>query len=111
MGAQQLPHTRRFPRALLGAETCAGGWGLPLRVWAHAQSPSSGEQPLTKTCRRRSGKAEAAQPRAATNHAWADPRALPVRQSSSSAQSPDLAEFLERGSFALDQHCPDLPRC
>ena len=48
VGAQQLPHTRRFPSALLGAETCAGGWGLPLRVWAHAQSPSSGEQPLTQ---------------------------------------------------------------
>ena len=33
----------------------------------------------------------------------------PVRQSSSSAQSPDLAEFLARGCSAGGSPCPDLP--
>ena len=43
LGAQQLPHTRRFPSALLPSKTCAAGWGLPLRAWAPAHSLSSGQ--------------------------------------------------------------------
>ena len=41
MGAQQLPLTRRFPSALLPSETYAAAWGLALRAWAPAHSPSS----------------------------------------------------------------------
>ena len=33
----------------------------------------------------------------------------PVQQSSSSAQRPDLAEFLARGFSAMGEPCPDLP--
>ena len=35
--------------------------------------------------------------------------APPGRQSSSSAQRPDLAELLARGCSALGEPCPDLP--
>ena len=40
---------------------------------------------------------------------WLEPSAPPGRQSSSSAQRPDLAELLARGCSALGETCPDLP--
>ena len=43
LGAQKVYDRRRFPSTLLPAETCAGGWGLILRVWVPAHSPNSGE--------------------------------------------------------------------
>ena len=43
LGAQQLPHTRSSLALSSPAETCAAGWGLPLRAWAPAHSPSSGQ--------------------------------------------------------------------
>ena len=100
------------------SETFAGGWGLTLRVWVPAHSLNSGEaapearpaggalrphligsaQPAGK--RASSGEEEAAQPRQVESPACTELNAPPVRQSSSSAQSPDLAEFLARGCSA-----------
>ena len=100
------------------AETCAGGWGLILRVWVPAHSPNSEEaapeaRPAGGALRPRlvgectasreaslSGEEEAAQPRQAEIPACTELSAPPGRQSSSPAQSPDLAEFLARGCSA-----------
>ena len=100
------------------AETCAGGWGLIQGVWVPAHSTSSWEAaPEARSAggalRPRligegrasregasSGEEEAAQPRQAESPACTELSAPPVRQSSSSAQSPDLAEFLARGCSA-----------
>ena len=109
------------------AQTCAGGWGLFLRVWVPAHGPNSGKQPLRQDLleepcspvwlvsaqpagkRAPTGKEVAAQPRQVESPACAEPSEPPVRQSSSSAQRPDLAEFLSRGCSAMGEPCPDLP--
>ena len=109
------------------AETCAGFRGLILRVWVPAHSTSSWEAaPEARSAggalRPRligegrasregasSGEEEAAQPRQAESPACTEPSAPPLRQSSSSAQRPDLAELLALGPSAMGEPCPDLP--
>ena len=109
------------------AETCAGGWGLILRVWVPAHSTSSGEaapeaRPAGGALRPRllgGGRASreasllwgrgGSPTRQAESIACTEPSAPPVLQSSSSAQRPDLAEFLAWGCSALGEPCPDLP--
>ena len=94
------------------AETCAAVWGLPLRVLTPAHSPSSGQAapepgPAGGTDLPRleaEGRAfkvasllegRRGSPAACgSSPAWLDPSAPPVWQNSSSAQRPDLAEFL-----------------
>ncbi|XP_060264733.1 uncharacterized protein LOC132659108 [Ovis aries] len=127
-GAQQLPHTRSFLALSSPAETCAAGWGLPLRAWAPAHSPSSGQ--AAPEPRPAGGRAPPPGSRVnswreasllegrrgspasfGSSPTWLEPSAPPGRQSSSSAQRPDLAELLARGCSALGEPCPDLPRC
>ena len=43
LGSQQLPHTRSFPSALLPSRDVCSWLGPPLRAWAPAHSPSSGQ--------------------------------------------------------------------
>ena len=43
LGAQQLPHTRSFPSALLPSRDVCSWLALPLRAWAPAHSSSSGQ--------------------------------------------------------------------
>ena len=109
------------------AETCAGGWGLILRVWVPAHSPNSGEaapeaRPAGGALRPRlmgectaSREAsllreeEAASPRQAEIPAYTKLSVTPVRQISSSVQRPDLAEFLAPRCSAIGEPCADLP--
>ena len=108
------------------AETCAGGWGLILRFLVPAHSTSSGEAApeerpaggalrprLIGECRDSReasllGEKEAAQPRQAESPACTEPSAPPVLQSSSSAQRPDLTEFLAWGLFCHGRALPRL---
>ena len=137
------PHTRRqtpwAPSSCLThvaclalsspAETCAAGWGQPLRAWAPAHSPSSvqaapeprpaggAERPRLESECTTGGEASLLEGRGGSraacgsSPAWLDPSAPPGLQSSSSAQRPDVAELLSEGCPALAEPCPDLPLC
>ena len=112
VGAHQLPLTRRSLALSSPAETCAAVWGMTLLVLTPAHSPSSGQaapepRPAGGTelphleAERRAFKVSSlleggrGSPAACGSRpAWLDPSAPPVWQNSSSAQRPDLAEFL-----------------
>ena len=134
------PHTRRLtswaPSSCLThvvylalsspAETCAADSGMPLRAWAPAHSPSSGqaapeprsaggaERPPRKPSEQHAGKraslaeAEAAQPRAAKACLGrAECASSPAElQLCSEARSCRVAA---RDCSALGEPCPDLP--
>ena len=127
LGAQQLPHTRSFPSALLPSRDVCSWLGPAPACLGSAHSPSSGqaapeprpaggaERPHLEaecTAGREANLLEGRRGSPASfgsSPTWLEPSAPPGRQSSSSAQRPDLAELLARGCSALGEPCPDLP--
>jgi len=127
VGAQQVHDRRRFPCTLLPSTdmcwwlgpvpACLGSRPRPqLREAAPEARPAGGallphligECTTSREASPHGGRGGSPAP-SSGKPCLPEPSEPPVRQSSSSAQRPDLAEFLSRGCSAMGEPCPDLP--